>query len=99
MKKKDPHSVTGWRRLWFTLKGKSLAYYKKEREEVDEIDLRKVVELKGAESTSTPDLCIIQIITEDKYVDVGVVSAGLTLWAIARASLLLIIESCIINGS
>lgn len=69
MKKKDPHSVTGWRRLWFTLKGKSLACYKKERAELDEIDLRKVVELKGAEPGSTPDQqCVIQIITEDKYV-------------------------------
>ena len=28
LKKRDPHNVGGWRRRWFTLKGKSLAYYK-----------------------------------------------------------------------
>ena len=67
MKKKDPHNVTGWRRLWFNLKGKSLSCYKKEREEVEEIDLRKVVELKGLDSTGTPEQqCIIQIITDNR---------------------------------
>ena len=29
LKKKDPHNVGGWKRRWFTLKGKRLAYYKR----------------------------------------------------------------------
>jgi hypothetical protein len=67
LKKKDPHNVTGWKRLWFTLKGKSLAYYRKEREEVDEIDLRKVIELKGPDlANSASDLCVMQILTEER---------------------------------
>ena len=66
--------------MWFTLKGKSLAYYRKEREEVDEIDLRKVMELKGPEaSNSAADLCVIQIITEDKYVVHGLLCGGMFL--------------------
>ena len=64
LKRKDP---TGWKRRWFTLKGKSLACYRKEREEVEDIDLRKVVELKPPESTGTPDLqCTFQIITDER---------------------------------
>ena len=68
LKKKDS---TGWKRRWFTLKGKSLACYRKEREEVDEIDLRKVVELKGPDSAGNPEQqCCIQIMTDDKYVQI-----------------------------
>ena len=96
LKKKDPLSVGGWRRRWYTLKGKTLACYKRvslpaappvvhdvcvcvmmimgvvyivsqEREEQDEIDLRKVVMLKGPEaSTSGDQLCVFYIITDEK---------------------------------
>ena len=78
LKKKDPHNVTGgWKRRWFTLKGKSLACYRKEREELNEIDLRKVVELKGPDSNGTPEQqCLIQIITDDKYVLLSVFVCG-----------------------
>jgi hypothetical protein len=29
LRKKDPHNVGGWRRRWFTLKGKRLVYYRR----------------------------------------------------------------------
>ena len=29
LRKKDPHNVGGWKRRWFTLKGKSLVYYRR----------------------------------------------------------------------
>ena len=32
LRKKDPHNVGGWKRRWFTLKGKSLVYYRRVRE-------------------------------------------------------------------
>ena len=28
LKKKDSHSVTGWKKRWFTLRGKNLAFYR-----------------------------------------------------------------------
>lgn len=38
-----------------------------EREELDEIDLRRVVELRGPDSSGTPDQqCTIQIITDER---------------------------------
>lgn len=41
--------------------------YLQEREELDEIDLRKVVELKVPDNAGTVDQqCIIQIITDEK---------------------------------
>lgn len=70
LKKKD-FNVTGggWKQRWFTLKGKSLSCYRKEREELEEIDLRKVVELKAptVDNAGNPEQqCIFQIITDDK---------------------------------
>lgn len=59
--------VTGWKRRWFNLKGKSLSCYRKERDEQEEIDLRKVVELKGPDSSGTSEQqCILQIITDER---------------------------------
>ena len=29
LRKKDPHNVGGWKKRWFTLKGKSLVYYRR----------------------------------------------------------------------
>ena len=53
-------------------------YSPQEREELDEIDLRKVVELKGPDSTASPEQqCIISIITDDKYVSIGTMYSSL----------------------
>ncbi|CAI8051664.1 Arf-GAP with Rho-GAP domain, ANK repeat and PH domain-containing protein 1 [Geodia barretti] len=68
LRKKDPHNVGGWKKRWFTLKGKSLVYYRREREELSEIDLKKVVELKPPDHVSgTPEaLCCFQICLPDR---------------------------------
>jgi len=67
LKKRDPHNVGGWKKRWFTLKGKTLAYYRREREELAEIDLKKVLELKGPEPGGNfEQQCSFQIVLQER---------------------------------
>ncbi|XP_038057058.1 arf-GAP with Rho-GAP domain, ANK repeat and PH domain-containing protein 1-like isoform X2 [Patiria miniata] len=48
--KKEGAAATNWQRLWFILKGKSLVSYSSTNDELEEIDLRKLISLSRQDS-------------------------------------------------
>ncbi|XP_022079426.1 arf-GAP with Rho-GAP domain, ANK repeat and PH domain-containing protein 1-like isoform X2 [Acanthaster planci] len=51
--KKEGAAATNWQRLWFILKGKSVVSFSSTNDQLEEIDLRKLISLSRQDSDST----------------------------------------------